>query len=136
MYFQEVRIVMLFYQCNFSFKGMFPYVGLATMFIFCDFDWPRKLFHKITRNGTQTTNDMEKIDVSVMKKCLIVFSITFYVFMQLFMPFSHFITKVIKLQGSKQRHFVFILSQQPLKNSIEKLTWDVSYFNLIFPLED
>jgi hypothetical protein len=29
------------------FPGMFPYVGLATMLLFCHHDWPRKLIHKL-----------------------------------------------------------------------------------------
>ncbi|XP_065208287.1 vitamin K-dependent gamma-carboxylase [Planococcus citri] len=73
--------------------GMFPYVGLATMFIFCDLDWPRKLLHKVTRKSKPTSSDMEKMKVSKAKKCVVVVGITFYVFWQLFMPFSHSITK-------------------------------------------
>lgn len=79
--------------------GMFPYVGIVTMFIFCQTNWPRKLWSKLKftmrenkfRENFQTTVTNA---TSSFRKFIILISIVCYVLIQLFLPFSHFITRV------------------------------------------
>lgn len=78
-----------------TFAGVFPYVGMATMFVFCDYNWPRALLHKI-RLLPQPESKPPPLDVvSCTKKWTVTALIILYAVFQLFMPFSHFITKVL-----------------------------------------
>lgn len=81
------------------FSGVFPYVGMATMFIFCDYDWPRKLLSKFLRFTKHQLEPQQSMTsspepVSNVKKWTVTILILVYAAIQLFLPFSHFITKV------------------------------------------
>lgn len=78
---------------------MFPYIGLATLPIFCEADWPKQLKEKIKnvfnketpkRNFAIPTSENEH---GKWKRYFIVFTIFSYCGIQCFLPFSHFITK-------------------------------------------
>ncbi|XP_017784728.1 PREDICTED: vitamin K-dependent gamma-carboxylase isoform X2 [Nicrophorus vespilloides] len=70
--------------------GMFPYVSIATIPLFCEADWPIKLLSKFVYK-----KEIEEKIPSVCnanKKSRVVL-IMFYCLLQMFLPYSHFITK-------------------------------------------
>lgn len=80
--------------------GMFPWVCLAELPLFYKHNWPRTLWNKLSNSK----HDNERINLSdnklniiklkqSWKKRLTVILIMFYCFVQLFLPYSHFITK-------------------------------------------
>lgn len=79
---------------------MFPYMGIATMFIFCEPDWPKSLLRSINLMKDKTTkaNQNSKMEISNFRKYLTISLITLHMTIQLFLPFSHFITKVGKYE--------------------------------------
>jgi vitamin K-dependent gamma-carboxylase len=81
--------------------GMFPYACLATMFIFCRPDSPRKLpfirnllsnppIHRKVDDSTKTCDENENDKMRPNKKY---YFFIFYSLVQLVLPYSHFITK-------------------------------------------
>lgn len=105
--------------------GMFPYAMLATLPLFCAYNWPKKLFsllptfmNKIspsreepqvsthcvyqesvtgTSNGkdqSDQTNTAKKCKMPTVKHKALVFITLVYMATQLFLPYSHFVTKV------------------------------------------
>lgn len=89
---------------------MFPYVCIATMPLFCEENWPKKLIHFATRippektlpsacciyqddraNISKTRNSIGKIKP---KHKFVVALLIGYCSLQMFLPYSHFITKV------------------------------------------
>ncbi|KAI4464636.1 vitamin k-dependent gamma-carboxylase [Holotrichia oblita] len=105
---------------RFSITGMFPYVCLATMPIFCEFDWPKRCMNKICRskidnrnnaggNGNNATNTVpttandgssndpnrhrrRRRRIGFREKLVSGLILT-YCGLQGFLPYSHFITK-------------------------------------------
>ncbi|KAJ9579946.1 hypothetical protein L9F63_004419, partial [Diploptera punctata] len=95
--------------------GMFPYMCLATMPIFCDANWPRKLHTKFSsknctisrnENDKETSTDDIKSGYKIKKsqeetsmktlnwkQKLVVCLIITHMGIQCFLPYSHFITK-------------------------------------------
>ena len=107
--------------------GMFPYTMLATLFLFCAYDWPKKLFswmptfmnmilpskeepqvsaHCVyqesvegTANGKEQSSEQKpskKSKMATFKQKVFVLVTLFYIGVQLFLPYSHFVTKVRK----------------------------------------
>nr|XP_022908134.1 vitamin K-dependent gamma-carboxylase isoform X1 [Onthophagus taurus]XP_022908135.1 vitamin K-dependent gamma-carboxylase isoform X1 [Onthophagus taurus]XP_022908136.1 vitamin K-dependent gamma-carboxylase isoform X1 [Onthophagus taurus] len=76
--------------------GMFPYVCLATLPIFCLSDWPKNLltnkfnFWKETKKNKNCLYGGNTIGL---KKKFITFLVVIYCGLQGFLPYSHFITK-------------------------------------------
>lgn len=89
--------------------GMFPYVCLATMPLFCEENWPRKLFGIFWNHETnisvskaciyppevnKTKNKDEQLPIKVTwKHRLVVILLLSHCGLQAFLPYSHFITK-------------------------------------------
>lgn len=97
---------------------MFPYVCLATMPLFCEVNWPRKciqfvlrrkikesgmsevcIYNKIPEEKSSESKKQEKDNVNFptepnWKHKLIVCLLLTHCGLQIFMPYSHFITKV------------------------------------------
>lgn len=98
---------------------MFPYVGLATLPLFCEFDWPKQLGCKIKkvlgnmkvvvkgvmeiRSFRKETKKSEKgkgiegelpPKIITLKHKLVVALVFSHCGLQMFLPYSHFITKV------------------------------------------
>lgn len=84
---------------------MFPYVCIATMPLFCEPNWPRKLekIFKVTINE-HVLNEKAKVgphnnELKPHKKVkwghqIVVAVLLSYCGLQIFLPYSHFITKV------------------------------------------
>jgi vitamin K-dependent gamma-carboxylase len=86
----------------FLFKGMFPYVCLATLPVFCDDDWPKRwiagcpgLLRKCLPDATKITNvcdsPVEKRGKNSSFKLTLM---GLYVVTQLALPWSHSVTQV------------------------------------------
>lgn len=95
---------------------MFPYVCLATMPLFCSVDWPRKLIsswtkHSLSKPGQSPTclyevkkekkkilkdikPELELATKITWKHKLVVCLLLSHCGLQVFLPYSHFITKV------------------------------------------
>nr|CAH7738498.1 unnamed protein product [Callosobruchus chinensis] len=82
--------------------GMFPYVCLATMPLFCNETWPRKLleqFYVFTNDPLPSPDCIYKKDGKCQsnkqkwKRKLAVALLFTYCSLQVFLPYSHFITK-------------------------------------------
>ncbi|KAF7267602.1 hypothetical protein GWI33_019193 [Rhynchophorus ferrugineus] len=80
--------------------GMFPYVCLATLPLFCKEDWPRKIWHFLLRkscNTKETTKEVSsattKPQMITKKQKLVVGCLFLHMFLQIFLPYSHFITQ-------------------------------------------
>ncbi|PSN30216.1 Vitamin K-dependent gamma-carboxylase [Blattella germanica] len=97
--------------------GMFPYVCLVTMPIFCNANWPRKILKYFSRSKYASRNngkekekqklkeefkegcEFNKIHeefpkgVITWKQKLVVFLLITHMGLQMFLPYSHFITK-------------------------------------------
>lgn len=89
---------------------MFPYVCISTMPLFCGENWPRKLKYLVIRIPSEEPSPSnvciykrDKEDISSNKKIdkrvkwkhkLVVALIIVYCGVQIFLPYSHFITKV------------------------------------------
>lgn len=88
--------------------GQFPYVCLVTTPIFCSYDWPDNLFKGFLENGDRNEGNVDfdkskikkknlsnekEIEITWKHKMVVVLLMT-YVGTQLFLPYSHFITKV------------------------------------------
>ncbi|KAH8378664.1 hypothetical protein KR009_000540 [Drosophila setifemur] len=73
--------------------GMFPWVCLAEVPLFFSFDWPRRIFAGHTKSPSYREEIKDSIDnpgiLSKLRTCLILG----YCSLQLFLPYSHFITK-------------------------------------------
>lgn len=113
--------------------GMFPYAMLATLPLFCAYNWPKKLFSCMPNFISKMLPSQEEPQASVhcvypesvkvlksgqdpsgkpktSKKCqsptashkTVVFIVFLYIGCQLFLPYSHFITKVQKLIATTQ----------------------------------
>lgn len=84
------------------------------MFVFCDYDWPRTLLSKFRRFARRElepqqlsmTSSLEP--VSNAKKWIVTILIVVYAAIQLFLPFSHFITKVCTSMNRTQIWFTYI----------------------------
>ena len=107
--------------------GMFSYTMLATLFLFCAYDWPKKLFScmptfmnmilpskeepqvsahcvyqesvKGTANGKEQSSEQKpskKSKTATFKQKVFVLITLVYIGVQLFLPYSHFVTKVRK----------------------------------------
>ena len=105
--------------------GMFPYTMLATLFLFCAYDWPKKLFscmptfmnmilpskeepqvsaHCVyqesvegTANGKEQSSEQKpskKSKTATFKQKVFVLITLVHIGVQLFLPYSHFVTKV------------------------------------------
>ncbi|XP_058795770.1 vitamin K-dependent gamma-carboxylase isoform X2 [Phymastichus coffea] len=78
--------------------GMFPYVCLATMPLFCHVDWPRKFIRDSSNNGGEKEEEAspggcrKKKKISRKQKCVVA-ALLLHMAVQLFLPYSHFITK-------------------------------------------
>lgn len=100
----------------FIFPGMFPYVCLATMPLFCSVSWPRKLISTFTKDApskpgrsTSCLYEAEKDKKNILKEdiqpdlpthinwkhTLVVCLLLSHCGLQVFLPYSHFITQVI-----------------------------------------
>lgn len=93
------------------FLGMFPYVCIATMPLFCQENWPRKLKQLFVRVPVQEPlpsnvciYQSKKSDFFQNETCggkiklrhkFVVLLLFTYCGLQIFLPYSHFITKVI-----------------------------------------
>lgn len=84
--------------------GMFPWVCLAELPLFFEASWPRALWQKLksswssevkAHNGERLScaNDTNVTTGATMKKRFTTFLLLIYCCLQLFLPFSHFITK-------------------------------------------
>uniref|UniRef100_A0A0A9YUT8 Vitamin K-dependent gamma-carboxylase n=1 Tax=Lygus hesperus TaxID=30085 RepID=A0A0A9YUT8_LYGHE len=79
--------------------GMFPYVCLATMPLFFDNDWPRKVARRWRGESTLKTDLKKKMDKEnptvsgPIKRKFVAFGFLCHVALQLFLPYSHCITK-------------------------------------------
>ncbi|KAL3281325.1 hypothetical protein HHI36_004536 [Cryptolaemus montrouzieri] len=78
--------------------GMFPYVCLATMPLFCEENWPQKLMNciKTTENGKNVVCSKEKTDTKqniTWKHRMVVCLLLGHCVLQTVLPFSHSITK-------------------------------------------
>lgn len=76
--------------------GMFPWVCLAHLPLFYEVDWPRKLISRrrgpdARRNLIKSADGEEKTTGPRQKKTTLLLGL--YIFLQLFLPNSHFITK-------------------------------------------
>lgn len=144
---------------------MFPYVCLATMFLFLEPNWPRKInpwknsteimskniknkkFLKScgktqSKNNIKSVNQVEKrrkisfSDKSVkgemqkFKKRIVLVVLLFHFLLQLFLPYSHFITKVNYQDESKTTK---IKQEQKYKKLI--LLVQNAYYNLLMFLQ-
>ncbi|CAG9768345.1 unnamed protein product [Ceutorhynchus assimilis] len=74
---------------------MFPYVCLATLPLFCKEDWPRKVFSKqfcdkINKGEPKFKAPVKKV---TLKQKFVVLLLLSHMGIQLFLPYSHFITK-------------------------------------------
>ncbi|KAH8338328.1 hypothetical protein KR067_013702 [Drosophila pandora] len=67
--------------------GMFPWVCLAEVPLFFSFDWPRRLW--ASKSQLQSSDPKQPGILSRLRTCLILG----YCALQLFLPYSHFITK-------------------------------------------
>ncbi|EEB12966.1 vitamin k-dependent gamma-carboxylase, putative [Pediculus humanus corporis] len=65
--------------------GQFPYVCLVTTPIFCNYDWPEQLL-----NHEKYPICMEKV---TNKQKFVCFAMSIYIAVQLFLPYSHFLTQ-------------------------------------------
>nr|XP_006819627.1 PREDICTED: vitamin K-dependent gamma-carboxylase-like [Saccoglossus kowalevskii] len=117
--------------------GMFPWTMLATMFIFCYADWPKKLLRRLPKILQRIYPSVEVAQPSIHciydnkesngdSKCLksslkptrltrrhysmsaIVLS---YLAIQMFLPYSHFITKMYKLNELTTVKLLFCLDR-------------------------
>ena len=108
--------------------GMFPYAMMATLPLFCAYDWPKKVFsympgfiskilpsqaepqssaHCVYPESTKApdsvqeqngkTKTSKKCQTPTVKHMAMVCIMLVYISIQLFLPFSHFITKVCNL---------------------------------------
>ncbi|KAF6204951.1 hypothetical protein GE061_019117 [Apolygus lucorum] len=78
--------------------GMFPYVCLATMPLFFDNNWPRKVAQRWSESTSTTAlkKKTEKENMTVnghIKRKLVAAGFLCHVVLQLFLPYSHCITK-------------------------------------------
>lgn len=83
--------------------GMFPYIGLATLPLFCESDWPKQLYKRFrdflakrneeTPEGKPATVKQRLFEKSSPRHKLVTVAIFFYCGLQCFLPYSHFITK-------------------------------------------
>jgi vitamin K-dependent gamma-carboxylase len=78
--------------------GMFPWVCLVELPLFCEYEWPRRFWRKLkcsTASSTERTiaNDKNVTTKRTLKERFTTFLILIYCCLQLFLPFSHFITK-------------------------------------------
>lgn len=102
---------------------MFPYVGLATLPIFCEYNWPKSLtknskrmYHalrsKLTGSSVGRDKDTAASDAATdlppkritYKHKFVFFTLLLHCFMQIFLPYSHFVTKV--------SFFFFLINRQ------------------------
>lgn len=90
--------------------GMFAYTMLATMFLYCSFDWPKKLLSYLSlptsvpqpsnhciypAEGNEKPKQSSKKPTRVtLKHIASLFILFVYIAIQLFLPYSHFVTKV------------------------------------------
>lgn len=92
---------------------MFPYVGLATLPLFCNNDWPLKLKETLLKcrnqTGSPSTNseskskpleavsDKKNVDRGAInwKKRLVSSLVIVHIVVQCLLPYSHGITKVV-----------------------------------------
>ena len=100
--------------------GMFPYTMIATLPLFCSTDWPKKLFSSLPNiRGLPTTekpqisphciypelanidekrdkrrNGTERSHQPSLQHKALVLTVVLYISTQMFLPYSHFITKV------------------------------------------
>lgn len=122
--FDKTRPVALFFGCMFHLMnsqmfhiGMFPWTMLATMPFFLRSDWPRRLSRampsclslflpqrddpKVNTKFTNEKNPRRKQDCKdiyvSLRKYFLIGVASIYVIIQLFLPWSHFITKVSML---------------------------------------
>ncbi|KAK4309926.1 hypothetical protein Pmani_018479 [Petrolisthes manimaculis] len=81
--------------------GMFPWVCLATLPLFCNFDWPRSLFNSITSTNNTSPSTLatnpgciysgdKKVTRRQRGRTMLMMA---YILLQLVLPFSHSITK-------------------------------------------
>lgn len=90
-----------------NFSGMFPYVCIATMPLFCNEDWPRRLKRFFTRRTSEeplpsscciyTQNSYMNCNLNrrvTWKHRLVLVLLICHCSLQVFLPYSHFITKV------------------------------------------
>lgn len=97
---------------------MFPYVCLATMPLFCDVNWPRKFAAIVTKKQISVPNPSEsciyepktnKKDPNATKQKelteninwkhkLVVCLLLSHCGLQIFLPYSHFLTKVFYIR--------------------------------------
>lgn len=100
----------------FVFPGMFPYVCLATMPLFCAETWPRRIQSLFTRSNTDpspspnciySNNKMDLHKGQTLEKNvkwkhrLVAALLICHCGLQMFLPYSHFITKVSRLHDVK-----------------------------------
>ncbi|EDV97067.1 vitamin K-dependent gamma-carboxylase [Drosophila grimshawi] len=73
--------------------GMFPWVCLAEVPLFFSFDWPRRLCQLLKRSPDVKENKATISEQGGLKAQLRSCIIIIYCILQLFLPYSHFITK-------------------------------------------
>lgn len=106
-----------FYHCPkplFFFLGMFPYVCLATLPVFCDDDWPKRWIAKCPGLLRRCLPDATKIATTTTRENggkYSAFKITLmglYVVTQLVLPWSHSVTQVFLFKKIEEQN-----EQQP-----------------------
>ncbi|KAF4523661.1 hypothetical protein B566_EDAN006031 [Ephemera danica] len=113
LFFDKTRPIALLFCASFHVMnsqlfaiGMFPYVCLVTMLLFCNPDWPRNLIYQFRKRiGFQysttsqkkhglTDDDKKYYDYQQKwKKIITVSLLGLHIALQAFLPYSHFITK-------------------------------------------
>ncbi|XP_056643907.1 vitamin K-dependent gamma-carboxylase isoform X1 [Diorhabda sublineata] len=80
--------------------GMFPYVCIATMPLFCEENWPKKILSLLikTNKKPRNTNDFKENKIKTelhikWRHKLVVGLLLTHCTLQVFLPYSHFITK-------------------------------------------
>ncbi|XP_075232992.1 gamma-glutamyl carboxylase [Lycorma delicatula] len=128
IFFDSTRFIAFFFLTMFHLMnsrlfhiGMFPYMCMVTMPIFCRMDWPKQLFSQVKyflliplnifyvpvqyknneekrscekepEEKSDMVSDEQKKSIGWKKKLTCVF-VLFYVGLQCFLPYSHFVTK-------------------------------------------
>ncbi|XP_065076830.1 vitamin K-dependent gamma-carboxylase [Ochlerotatus camptorhynchus] len=83
--------------------GMFPWVCLTQLPLYYSVSWPRIVWEKLSLNNNKCHDKVDKLketpncpkpqSTPTMRNKMAMFSMVFYCGLQLFLPYSHFITK-------------------------------------------
>ncbi|RZF35606.1 hypothetical protein LSTR_LSTR005134 [Laodelphax striatellus] len=77
--------------------GMFPYMCLVTMPLFCRMDWPKQMLKFVNacvhNKEIKTSEVPDKMMKIGLRERFISLTLIFYMCLQCFMPYSHFVTK-------------------------------------------